>query len=43
MCDQVKIYGIWHKIGVHGFVYMLINGVWIRSTKEAREVLVRLK
>jgi len=30
---------IWHKIGLHGKVFMLIEGEWIRSTKTVADLM----
>lgn len=36
--EHVLICGVLHKIGVNGFVFMKVNGEWMRSMKKADEV-----
>ena len=43
MTQSVNISGVPHKIGNKGFVYMLVNGDWIRSAKSTDEVQRHLK
>jgi hypothetical protein len=33
---QAMLDGGYYKIGLHGFVYMLIDGDWVRSERDAR-------
>jgi len=32
--------GLYFKTGIHGFLYVWVNGEWIRSTSTAPEVAV---
>ena len=43
MTEHVNINGYPHKIGNKGFVYMRVNGDWMRSTKSKDEVQRSLK
>ena len=35
--EEVSIYGVRHKIGDKGFVYMRIDNDWVRSNKTVEE------
>ena len=43
MTQPVNIFGVPHKIGNKGLVYMLVNNDWISSTKSKDEVQRELK
>jgi len=38
LAKQVLICGVFHKIGINGFVFMEIDGEWVRSAKSATDV-----
>ena len=39
----VVLNGLQYKVGMHGFVYCLLNNQWVKSTKDPKDLTQKIR